>query len=58
MTILDPTAGSLSTKTTITNPDRGLNVSINIEGLPTTNLIPFNTLGEDTYEVNGSEVNE
>ena len=58
MTILDPTAGSLSTKTTITNPDRGLNVSITIEGLPTTNLIPFNTLGEDTYEVNGSEVNE
>ena len=44
MTNLDPTAGSLSTKTTITNPDRGLNVSINIEGLPTTNLIPFNTL--------------
>lgn len=49
MTILDPTAGSLSTKTTITNPDRGLNVSINIEGLPTTNLIPHLIHWEKTH---------
>lgn len=48
MTKLNPIAGEAKIMTKITNPDRGFNVDLSIEGLPTTNLIPFNTKGEDT----------
>lgn len=49
MTKLDPIAGQSKITTSINNKDRGFNVEMEISGLPTTNLIPFNTKGEDTF---------
>lgn len=48
MTKIDPIAGQSKITTSINNKDRGFNVEIKISGLPTTNLIPFNTKEEDT----------
>ena len=51
MTNIDPIAGQSKITTSINNKDRGFNVEMEISGLPTTNLIPFNTKEEDTLSV-------
>lgn len=48
MSIINPTVGQSKITTSINNKDRGFNVEMDISGLPTTNLIPFNTKEENT----------
>lgn len=48
MSIIDPIAGQSKITTSIKNKDRGFNVEMEISGLPSTNLIPFNTKEENT----------